>query len=312
MRVRPILLSVLVVISVLVANTAGAGAQARISGAVIDSEGNPISGAVVTITCQEVATFKKVVKVSKRGEFKVLILDATRDYMFHVEADGYQPQERSFKVDVGSTDNFFEFRLKNFDEARAADEAKTLEQPGYKEFEEGRQLLQAGDMEGARVQFAAAVEALPDLVPALSALADLELDAGHHEAALDAARRCLEQEPEMIRCLAVAANASQALGDTEAHAEYMARYEELNPDDPTVLYNAAVEFLNKMDDEGARPLLERCLESDPEFPECLFEYGMLLLRSGDMEGAKQQLEKYLEVAPDGKDADMAQETIKYL
>jgi hypothetical protein len=39
---------------------------------------------------------------------------------------------------------------------------------------------------------------------------------------------------------------------------------------------------------------------------------MLLLRTGDMEGAKSHLEKYLEVAPDGPDASMAQETIKYL
>ena len=54
------------------------------------------------------------------------------------------------------------------------------------------------------------------------------------------------------------------------------------------------------------------MDVGPDFPPCHFEYGMLLLRTGDMEGAKGHLEKYLELAPDGRDAETARETIKYL
>jgi len=289
-----------------------AGAQARIEGVVTDTKGNPIPGAVITITSDELATFNKVINVNKKGEFKTLILDATRHYSFQVEAEGYQGQARPFKVSVGSTDNFFEFKLFSIAEATAAGKMDLLEQPGYKEFEEGKALFAAGDQEGARAKFKEAVAAKPDLLPALGALADLNYEAGDMAGALEMAGRCLEEDDESIQCLAIAANASQSLGNEEAYNEYMARYQELNPEDPTILYNDAAAFLNKMDDEGARPLLERCLDADPDFPPCNFEYGMLLLRTGDMEGAKSHLEKYLEVAPDGPDAAMAQETIKYL
>lgn len=289
-----------------------AGAQARIEGVVTDTKGNPIPGAVITITSDELATFNKVINVNKKGEFKTLILDATRHYSFQVEAEGYQGQARPFKVSVGSTDNFFEFKLFSIAEATAAGKVDLLEQPGYKEFEEGKALFAAGDQEGARAKFKEAVAAKPDLLPALGALADLNYEAGDMAGALEMAGRCLEEDDESIQCLAIAANASQSLGNEEAYNEYMARYQELNPEDPTILYNDAAAFLNKMDDEGARPLLERCLDADPDFPPCNFEYGMLLLRTGDMEGAKSHLEKYLEVAPDGPDAAMAQETIKYL
>jgi tetratricopeptide (TPR) repeat protein len=289
-----------------------AGAQARIEGRVTDTEGNPIAGAVVTITSAELATFSKVIKVDKKGLFKTLILDATRHYEFEVSAEGYQGQKRPFKVGAGSTDNVFEFQLLSVAEATAAGQMDLLEQPGYKEFEEGKTLYEAGDIEGARAKFREAVEAKPDLLQALGALAELNYEADDMEGALEMASRCLEEDDESINCLAIAANASQALGKEEAYAEYMARYQELNPEDPTILYNDAAAFLNKMDDDGARPLLEQCLAADPDFPPCNFEYGMLLLRTGDMEGAKAHLEKYLEVAPDGPDASMAQETIKYL
>jgi Tfp pilus assembly protein PilF len=213
---------------------------------------------------------------------------------------------------VGSTDNEFEFQLMSIAEATAAGAVSLLEQPGYKELEEAKKLLAAGDAEGARAKFKEAVAAKPDLLPALAGLAELNYESGDIEGALAAARTCLEEDDESVHCLAIAANASQALGDMETHAVYMAQYEVLNPEDPTILFNQAAVFLNKMDDGGARPLLEKCLDADPDFPQCNFEYGMLLLRSGDMEGAKAHLEKYLEVAPDGPDAATAQETIKYL
>jgi tetratricopeptide (TPR) repeat protein len=290
-------------------------AQARVQGTVTDSQGNPIPNAVITITgdpTQDFINFNKVVTTDKKGTFRALILDATQHYVFHVKAEGYQPREQPFKVGAGTMDNEFDFQLLSIAEATAAGQIELVQQPGYKEYDEARKLYKAGDTEGARAKFKEAVAAKPDLLPALSGLAELDYDAGDMEGALAAARMCLEQDDESVQCLAIAANASQALGDTEAHAAYMATYEDLNPEDPTILFNQAAAFLNKMDDDGARPLLEKCLDADPDFPECNFEYGMLLLRTGDMEGAKTHLEKYIEVAPDEPDAATAQETIKYL
>jgi len=305
-------LTFFVLLPLAVASLVQAGTQARIEGSVTDTKGNPIWGAVITITTPDVANFNKVLKVDKKGHFKALILDATRHYLFHVEADGYQGQERPFKVGAGSTDNHFEFQLLSVSEATAAGKMDLLEQPGYKELEEGKMLFEAGDKEGARAKFKEAIAAKPDLLQALGALAELNYEVGDMEGAVEMAKRCLEEDDESVQCLAIAANASQSLGNEEAFNTYMVRYQELNPDDPTILYNDAATFLNKMDDAGARPLLEHCLEADPDFPQCNFEYGMLLLRTGDMEGAKTHLEKYLEVAPDGPDAATAQETIKYL
>jgi Tfp pilus assembly protein PilF len=289
-----------------------AGTQAKVAGRVTDVEGNPIADVAITITTPAVSSYKKKVSTDKNGEFQFLILDATRNYVFHVEAEGYQPTERPFKVGVGSTDNFFEFTLQTLSQAAAAAGRAQLEQPGYKELQEGKELLRAGDAEAARAKFAEALVAKPDLFDARILLAEAAYEVGDMEGALAAARECLEADPESSECLAIASNSAGEVGDEVARAEYMARYQELNPDDPTVLFNEAAVFLNNLDDAGAKPLLEKCLSIDAEHPECNFEYGMLLLRLGDMEGAKKHLQKYLEVAPDGPLAATAEETIKYL
>jgi tetratricopeptide (TPR) repeat protein len=312
MRLRRVVVLVAVLVQMTGAVLVFAGSQARVEGHVTDSKGNPIPDVEVTITSPQVSTFNMVVKGNKDGVFKFLLLDATRNYFFHVEAAGYQAQERPFKVAAGSTDTVFEFTLNTIQEAAAEGTVSLLEQPGYKQMAQARDLYAAGDEAAALAKFKEAVAAKPDLLPALAAVAELSYGAGDFQGALDAAELCLEQDDESIECLAIAANSAQSLGDATAHAEYMARYEEANPEDPTILYNTAAGFLNKLDDDGARPLLEQCLEADPDFPQCNFEYGMLLLRIGDMEGAKTHLEKYLEVAPDGPDAATAQETIKYL
>lgn len=305
-------LAVFVLVIGTAASLALASGQARVSGTVVDTTGKAVAGATITVTCPEAPTFKKVLEAEQNGDFRLLLLDATKSYNFHVQAPGYAPYDHLIKVGVGTMDNEFTFSLQSDSEAAAAQQQAILQQPGYKELEEGLALLRSGQMDAARAKFSEAVAAVPGLAAAWSGLADIDYRSGNHAAALKYATSCLEHDAENMKCLAIAANSSKELGDLEVHHAFMARYQALNPDDPATLFNQAAEFLNALDDEHARPLLERCLAVDPAFPECLFEYAMVLLRSGDLEGAKAHLQRYLEVAPDGPDAAAASETVKYL
>ncbi len=304
--------AVLAVVVLAIAPVVSAGPQSRVSGLVVDSEGNPIAGATITLTSDELPSFEKSVTTGAGGEFRVLILDATKTYLFTVTADGYIKHQEEIKVPTGTMDNEFTFELTTPEQRFETRKQELLEQPGYKEYDEAVHLIEAGQTEQAHERLEAAVAAKPDLIQAYEALASLDFDSGDHELALATARRCLEVDDESLKCLAVAANAAGLLGDSEAEQTFIARYQELNPNDPATLFNQAAMFLNKMDDASARPLLEQCLAVAPDFAKCLFEYGMLLLRAGDLEGAKSHLEHYLEVAPDGADADAARETVKYL
>lgn len=312
MRQKTIVSVTLVVALAVLAGAALAGPQARVSGTVVGTDGAPLSGLTVTVTSAALPKYKKELVTDAEGEFKILLLDATKIYLFTVSAAGYIEYNEEIKVAVGTTDNEFTFELSTKEERAEAKQKELMEQPGYLEYGEAKDLLAAGNTAEARAKLEEALVAVPDLIEALEALANIDFDTGDNELALATARRCLDEDDESLKCLAVASNAAGNLGDAEAHAAYLATYQELNPEDPATVFNQAVVFLNKMDDEGARPLLEQCLSVDPEFAKCLFQYGMILLRSGDLEGAKAQLEKYLAVAPDGPDATAAAETVKYL
>lgn len=299
---------VLLVIPVLVF----AQAQGRVRGTVLDSKGKPVVGAKAIVTCPEVATYRKEAKTDNRGVFSVLIVDATKMYLFHIEAPGYQPVEQVNKPLIGSQTLELSFTLMTVEEVQAEAQKQALEQPGIKELREGKDLLDAGKPAEARAKFLEAVRVKPDLHLAWLELGILDLNDGKVDDALKAAEKCLSLQPNFAHCLALAANAAKTKGDTASYDKYMAAYKVVNPTDPAVLFNEAAEKLNKGDDTGAKPLLEQALEINPEFAPALFELGMIHVRAGESAQAKELLQKLLTVAPDYKDAAMAKEMLNYL
>ena len=103
----------------------------------VDTTGKAIAGATITVTCPEAPTFKKVIETEPNGGFRLLLLDATKSYDFHVQAAGYAPYDHMIKVGVGTMDNEFTFSLQSDREAAASQQQAILQQPGYKELDEG-------------------------------------------------------------------------------------------------------------------------------------------------------------------------------
>ena len=289
-----------------------AQAQGRVRGTVLDSKGKPIASAKAIITCPEVATYKKEAKADDRGVFSVLIVDATKMYLFHIEAPGYQPIEQVNKPLIGSQTLELSFTLMTVEEVQAEAQKQALEQPGIKELREGKDLLDSGKPAEARAKFLESVRVKPDLHLGWLELGILDLNDGKVDEALKNAEKCLSLQPTFAHCLALAANAAKSKGDTAAYDKYMAAYKLVNPTDPAVLFNEAAEKLNKGDDAGAKPLLEQALEINGEFAPALFELGMIHVRAGESTRAKELLLKLLTVAPDYKDAAMAKEMLNYL
>ena len=289
-----------------------AQAQGRVRGTVTDSAGSPIANATVIITCPDVATYRKEVTSDDKGIFTMLIVDATKRYLFHVEAPGYQAIEQLHKPLIGAQTLEIAFPLKSIQQVQKEAEEQALSQPGIKELREGKELLDAKDISGARAKFAAAASLKPDLYLAWYELARLDLDSGKADDALANAEKCLQISANFAQCLGLAANACKAKGDMAGFEKYMAAYKLANPMDPVIFFNEAATFLNKNDDAAAKPLLEQALAVDDAFPPALFELGMVYLRAGDSAKAKELLQKFLSVAPDHKDAAMARDMLKYL
>jgi tetratricopeptide (TPR) repeat protein len=290
-----------------------AQAQGRIKGVVTDADTDkPIQGAKIILTCPEIANFRRELVADAKGGFATLIVDATKQYLFHVEAMGYQPVEQMHKPLIGGQTLQLAFTLKSAQAVQMEAEQKAFEQPGLREIREGQELLDAGKTQEARAKFAEAVAVKPDLYLAWLMLGDIDQKAGKNDDGLAAAEKCLALKPEFPQCLALGMNAAQAKGDKATYAKYAERYKTANPSDPTLYYNEAVTYLNNAEDAKAKPLLEKALEANPNYADAMFQLGMVYFRLGDTAKAKELLQKFLATAPDHKEAPTAQEMLKYM
>jgi len=297
----------LALVAVLMPAALLAQAQGRVKGTVRDAKGNPIPNAKMVVTCPEIKVFRQEPKVDEKGRYSILIVDATKRYMFHVEAPGFQGIEQLNKPLTGQQTLELDFTLQTLQEVQAASEP-----PAVTALREGVALLEQGDKTAARAKFAAATAADANLHLAWLELANLDLEAGRLADALSEAEKCLAASPNFAACLAVAANTCKAKGDNAGFERYMTAYKGANPGDPVVFYNDAVGFLNKGDDAQAKPLLEKALEIDPKYPDALYQLGMVYVRAGDSPKAKELFTTFLQVAPAHAEAPTATEMLKYL
>ncbi len=290
-----------------------AQAQGRVKGVVTDAAtGKPIPGAKIVITCPDIANFHKELTTDAQGEYATLIVDATRQYLFHVEAQGYQPIEQMNKPRIGGQTAEFNFPLRNLQDLQVQAQKQALDQPGIKQVREAQEYLDAGKVAEARAKFAEAVQLKPDLYVGWLGLGDIDQKAGKNDDALADAEKCLALKPEFPQCLALAMNAALAKGDKEGYERYTARYKAANPSDPSLYYNEAVPLLNKGDFAAARPLLEKAVAVDPNYADALYQLGTVYASLGDNAKAKEVLEKFLAVAPNHKDAATAKAMLDWV
>ena len=289
-----------------------AQAQGRIKGLISDAKGKPIPNGKVIMTCPEIANFHREVMGDDKGHYATLVVDATKEYRFRVEAQGYQPIEMMAKPLIGGQTLELNFTLQSIADLQMKEQQKALEEPGLKQLREGQELKDEGKIAEARAKFAEATRLKPDLYIAWLAMGDIDQKTGRNDDALTAAERCLGLKTDFPQCLALGMNAAQGKGDKAAYQKYAERYKVANPSDPMLYYNEAVAFLNKGDDAQAKPLLQKALEADPKYADAMFQLGMVCFRTGDTAKAKELLQKFLETAPDHKEAPTAKEMLKYM
>jgi tetratricopeptide (TPR) repeat protein len=283
-----------------------AQAQGRIKGLFSDAKGKPI------MSCPEIANFHREVMADDKGNYATLVVDATKDYKFRVEAQGYQPVELMKKPLIGGQTLELNFTLQSIVDLQAKEQQKALEEPGIKQLREGQELAEEGKVAEARAKYAEAVAVKPDLYLAWLAQGDIDQKAGKNDDALNAADKCLATKPNFPQCLALGMNAAQAKKDNALYQKYAAAYKNANPTDPVVYFNEAVPLINKGDFSAAKPLLEKALAADPNYADALYQLGTVYASLGDNAKAKETLEKALLVAPKHQDAATARAMLDWV
>lgn len=173
------------------------------------------------------------------------------------------------------------------------------------------QLQKEGDEEEALALFRRAAELDPQLAPAWSAIAGIELTKKRPEQAAEAAGHLLALRPGDTEALTIQYEAYKMMGDAARAEELLARMESVS-DDPGVLYRRGVAAFNANNFEQAVPLLRQAVAADPELAGAHYTLGLALINQGDNQGALEHFRRFLELAPDHSDAETARQMVEYL
>jgi tetratricopeptide (TPR) repeat protein len=298
-----------------IAAVAWAGAQARLTGKVTDSEGKPIEGVTVTVTTPNITTLKLTLTTDKKGQYGTVLNDATMPYDLKFEKEGYVAWQTKKKVPVGDI-GVVDARLLKPSEAGGAPgaapaEPSTTEQAALL-YNAGVDLLKSGDKAGAEAKFLEATTKNADLPQAWQALTQINYDKKDWAKVLEYGQKATDLDPSVSAVYAMMAKAATEKGDKKAAAEFQAKYDEANPDTPEMLYNKGIEAYNKKNLKEAETYLTKAVEAKPDFSLAHFWLGMTSFTLNKKPAAKEHLQKYLELDPNGSEAETAKELLPLL
>jgi tetratricopeptide (TPR) repeat protein len=304
----------LVALTLLVALSASTALWAQAFGRVVirvkDAEGNPIPGAKITITNEELPNFLIEAETKKKGQATVAFADATKFYQLTVEKEGYETENAILKAELRTTtEEEIVLRERGEEVTLPSGEVQTRRfSPSEKLYNEGVQSLKAGDLQTAAAKFLEALAENPDLGPAHSALAAVYLEEKKYEEAVASANRFLELSPNQPSAYRVLYEAYRNLGREAEAEEALAQVTSLgdSADSAILLYNEGVEALRMDQNDVARERFEAALAANPQLAAAMVALAKLDIDAGDSESAAARTEQALAIEPDNYTALLIQ------
>jgi tetratricopeptide (TPR) repeat protein len=318
--------------SALAAGPAFAIGQGRLLGQVNDEAGAAVAGVKVILTTPEIKTYRQEKTTDARGQFSIIILDATRQYQIRFEKEGFAPLEQPLKIKIEETTKESYTLHKGSAQGsaapagaaassgagaspgsagatgdKAADAAALQALKGKNDavlaYNAGVASLQAKDLAAATASFEKAAGLDPTLAPAQAVLADVYLEQHKNAEALAAAERYLALEPGKPRGLRLRYDALKGLGDRARARQALDALIAADPGHDTAVrvYNEGAEAQRAGNFESAVADLRRAVELDRNLDAGYAGLANLYLSHQRYKEALALADQWLAVRPQGNE-----------
>lgn len=263
-------------------------------GTVVDRDENPLPGVQVTVTSEELTSFRKTLTTDKKGQFKLRFQQTHFQYTFDVllEKPGYQSVKAP--MSPSATQQMREQYVLDESEAEVVESHGDLgavvtgsSNAAVDAFNAGLTAQRENDLATARASYEEALAADVSLAPAQIALAQVLLDSEDYGPAVEAADRALTLPVSRSEALRIKHQALRALGrDDEAEAVSA----QLAEADGAVasakrLYNEGGEAFQADDKAAALAKFRQAAELDPSLTDAHHAVATLELAGGNYQAS---------------------------
>jgi tetratricopeptide (TPR) repeat protein len=284
----------------LITGVQGASAQmARISGVVVDPDGQPIPGATLIISSPNSESFEMVKSTNKKGKVTLSFTNIEWQYQLRIEKEGYQTRTEPLELTIGGTMNA-EWTLLPRGSDAAADSGDGGGSKAIGTFNEGVEAQRLGDLDLAAQKYRAAAEIDPDLAAAHTALSAVAILQEDYETAAAEAESALEIDPSDTRAMQLRFDAYRLAGNEAKASEAARALREVGDLNQAAgrIFNEGVDAFQAEDLAGAASKFRQAVELDPEMVPAYVALAQIYLTQGSPAEAGAMADSALEREPD--------------
>jgi Flp pilus assembly protein TadD len=278
--------------------------KGRISGYVLDQDGNPIEGVTVKLfSLRAGAGFE--IKSEKDGKWTAAWLRGG-GWNLDFEKFGYEPKKISVSVqEMGKRLPPIEIRMNKVEGMVVSDDLKA-------ELTKGNDFFNAGQYQEAIGVYSKMLEENPDIYILNKNIGNCYFEMEEYDQAEAHYMKILEQDPENTEAKISIGNCNANRGDTEAALEWYNKVEFDSIKDATVLYNVGTTLYNSGNYSEALRYYQRTVEIQPDNLDGIYQLGLSYLTMGNKEESIKNFEKYLEIDSDSERAAQVKQFLDYL
>ena len=236
----------------------------RLTGTVLDPEGNPLQGVTVTATCGDIKEYGDSATTDKRGRFRVEFPKKGFSYDLLFEKEGFGTYRHRLNWNIEGTASE-SFTLQPGDSLPSGPPPASLSNNAIQAFNDGVKAYEARDWEQAGEQFALSVEHDENLHQGWTALAMVRQNQERFQdsaAAAETAIRVGSTDPLVFR---TRWEAYRDLGDDVKASEALESFQDatLRTEEAIKLHNQAIALRDAGDMEGAFGAFREATSLDP-------------------------------------------------
>jgi len=317
---RPSLAIGAVLLGLVISAPVPASAQTgQVKGKVVDAEGNPVEGAVVTIEFLGAMNRQFETKTNRRGDYVQIGLQSGQ-YKITAQKDDMIAAQQ-VRISLGNMSEVNFVLTPGAGPLMTAEEAEKMKaklSAATASFDEGVALSQAGKDDEAIAKFEEVIGAIDTCGECYVNIGAIHARNKRYEEAEKAFKTAIEQNPNLPDAYNGLANVYNAMRRFDDAAAMSAKAQELQAAsgvgaaDAGSVFNQGVILWNSGKIAEAKVQFEKAVELDPNMAEAHYWLGMANLNEGKVSEAVGFFEKYVELAPDGQYAAQAKGVIAQL